>query len=52
MAKPIKHTPVLKGKDALNFYAEMDRNKDKKVSASFVTSIRQDASKLKSLLRN
>jgi hypothetical protein len=52
MAKPIKITPVLKGKDAISFYTEMESNKNKKVSASVIATIRNDAQKLKSLLRN
>ncbi|MFL9481903.1 hypothetical protein ACI6Q2_03935 [Chitinophagaceae bacterium LWZ2-11] len=52
MAKPIKHTPVLKGKDALNFFAEMEKNRSKKVEPVIIASIRNDAEKLKSLLRN
>ena len=31
MAKPIKNTPVLKGKDAINFYAKIEENRSKKV---------------------
>lgn len=32
MAKPIKETPVLKGKDASDFLREMQMSKTKKVS--------------------
>jgi hypothetical protein len=32
MAKPIKETPVLKGKDASNFHREMKMSETKKVS--------------------
>lgn len=52
MAKPIKHTPILKGKDAINFFIEMDKNKNKKIDNAFVASILKDAAKLKSILRN
>jgi len=52
MAKPIKHTPILKGKDAINFFAQMEENKSKKVDFKSVLSIRNDAAKLRSLLRN
>lgn len=51
MAKPIKHTPILKGKDAINFYNEIDNNKNKKVDYSVVLSIQKDANIFKSLLR-
>lgn len=51
MAKPIKHTPVLKGRDARNFYIKMEENKDKKVDVNYLMSIRQEAQKLKSILK-
>ncbi|MBF4518271.1 hypothetical protein IRZ71_18085 [Flavobacterium sp. ANB] len=51
MAKPIKNTPVLKGKEAVNFYKTIDLNKDKKVSVDALNSIRSDADKLKELLK-
>ncbi len=34
MAKPIKDTPVLKGKDANRFSADIKANENKKVSAA------------------
>ena len=52
MAKPINHTPVVKGKDAVNFYNHIQENKDKKVDDATITSIKKDANLLKSLLRN
>lgn len=52
MAKPIKHTPVVTGKDAVNFFAKMESNKSKTIDRGIVISIREDAQKLKSLLRN
>lgn len=51
MAKPIKNTPVLKGKEAINFNKTIDVNRDKKVSVDSLTSIRNDAMKLKELLK-
>jgi hypothetical protein len=51
MAKPIKNTPVLRGKEAVNFYKSIDSNRDKKVSVETLTSIRTDASRLKELLK-
>jgi hypothetical protein len=50
MAKPIKNTPILTGRDAVNFFAKMEENKGKKVDASRLLSIREDAQKLKSIL--
>lgn len=32
MAKPIKETPVLRGKDASNFHREIKKSKTRKVS--------------------
>ncbi len=51
MAKPIKNTPVLRGKEAINFYKSIDSNRDKKVSADTLNSIRTDASKLREILK-
>ncbi|MCD9574422.1 hypothetical protein [Flavobacterium soyae] len=51
MAKPIKNTPVLKGKEAVDFYKTIDLNRDKKVSIDSLTAIRTDANKLKELLK-
>ncbi|MEO5646079.1 MAG: hypothetical protein ABIO57_03375 [Candidatus Paceibacterota bacterium] len=36
MAKPLKETPILTGKDAVNFYELQKAAKDKKTSASVV----------------
>lgn len=52
MAKPINHTPILKGKDAVDFFNLINQNKDKKVDSSFIASIKKDAEKLKSIFRN
>lgn len=51
MAKPIKNTPVLKGKEAINFYNTINSNRDKKVSNDFLMAIKSDADKLKSILK-
>lgn len=51
MAKPIKNTPVLKGKEAVDFYKTIDLNRDKKASIDSLTAIRTDANKLKELLK-
>jgi hypothetical protein len=47
MAKPIKDTPVLSGKDARNFDALMEANKDKKVSSMDYARIKAAAKKFK-----
>lgn len=52
MAKPIKLTPILKGKDAINFITRLNNNKDKKVEANVLSSIKNSANKLKSILVN
>ena len=50
MAKPIKNTPVLTGKDAVNFFNNLDMNKDKKVDRGVILSIREAAKKMQSIL--
>jgi hypothetical protein len=50
MAKPIKNTPVLKGRDAINFFNALEQNKDKKIDKNILMSIREDAKKLQSIL--
>lgn len=32
MAKPIKETPILRGKEAEHFFAEVKKNESKKIS--------------------
>lgn len=51
MAKPIKDTPVLEGQDAINFYSELKKNKDKKVDETTLVTIRESAAKLNAILR-
>jgi hypothetical protein len=51
MAKPIKNTPVLEGKDAINFFSKLQENKDKKVDKAYLLSIREEAKKLQSIFR-
>lgn len=46
MAKPIKITPVLRGRDAINFYTKLEENKTKKVDIGFVQAAREAAEKL------
>lgn len=50
MAKPIKNTPVLTGKDAVNFLNNLEQNKSKKVDKAYLLSIRENAKKLQSIL--
>jgi hypothetical protein len=51
MAKPIKNTPILKGKDAINFYAKLEENKSKKVDKATLLAIRESAMQLRSILQ-
>jgi hypothetical protein len=51
MAKPIKHTPVLKGQDAINFYSNIASNKDKKVNPQELASIQKSTKLLQSVLK-
>lgn len=41
MAKPIKNTPVLTGKDAINFSTIIKNNKDKKVSKEELLAVKE-----------
>jgi hypothetical protein len=52
MAKPIKNTPVLKGKDALSFYAKLEADKDKKVDRATLLAIRESAIQFRSIMRS
>jgi len=51
MAKPIKDTPVLEGQDAVNFYAHLRDNKDKKVDQATLMAILESARRLNAILR-
>ena len=51
MAKPIKNTPVLEGKDAINFFTRLKENKNKKVDRAYLLAIRENAKKLQSIFR-
>jgi len=51
MAKPIKNTPILKGQDAINFFVNLDSNKNKKVDREQLASIRKSAQLLGSILK-
>jgi hypothetical protein len=52
MAKPIKITPVLKGKDAIKFLNTINLNKDKKVDKEQLAAIQANANALRALLKN
>jgi uncharacterized protein related to proFAR isomerase len=51
MAKPIKETPILTGKDAVNFFQLMKESENKRVSAADLNKIKQDADRLKSIYK-
>jgi hypothetical protein len=50
MAKPIKITPVLKGRDAINFLNKLKDNKQP-TSNSSIFSIRKEAEAFKTLIK-
>ncbi len=52
MAKPIKNTPVLEGKDAINFFTKLEENRDKKVDRARLLAIRESAQQLQSIYRS
>jgi len=47
MAKPIKITPILRGKDAVNFLNKLSVQNNKKVNKDRLLSIRKDAQRFK-----
>jgi len=49
MAKPIKETPILRGKDAVNFFQNMKEAENTKVSPAELSKIRDNANRLKSI---
>jgi hypothetical protein len=51
MAKPIKNTPVLEGKDAINFFAKLEENRNKKVDRAHLLAIRESARQLRAICR-
>ena len=51
MAKPIKITPVLEGRDAISFLKTIRNNSSKTVSKAKLLAIRQDACILKHLAK-
>lgn len=51
MAKPIKITPVLRGRDAINFYNRLEENKNQTVSKDFLKSVIEAAEKFQASLK-
>lgn len=49
MAKPIKPTPVIKGKDAKRFMEEMRKTDTQKVSPTELAKMKENYSKLRSI---
>ena len=49
MAKPIKETPVLKGKDAVNFIKKMKENSKKKIDPAIIAKMHENFSRLQSI---
>ncbi|HTN06066.1 hypothetical protein [Agriterribacter sp.] len=52
MAKPIQTTPVLKGRDAVNFFAKLEENRNKRIDKKELSDIRKNAEKLRSILKS
>jgi hypothetical protein len=51
MAKPINITPVLKGKDAVNFLKKVKANSVKKISIATLQNISKDANALRTIAK-
>lgn len=51
MPRPIKNTPVLKGKDAINFYAHLAANRDKKVDKERIEAVQKAARLFNAILK-
>jgi len=49
MAKPIKETPILTGKDASNFMENMRSAKGKKISPAELSRMKENFRKIESL---
>jgi hypothetical protein len=52
MAKPIKETPVLKGKDAKKFLQRIVETQDKKIDSKQLTKMKENFSKLNAIARS
>ena len=51
MAKPIKETPILEGKDAKKFLSDKKDSANKKVDAKEVSRLKENFSKLQSIAK-
>ena len=51
MAKPIKETPVLKGKDAEKFAKQIEAAKGDSIDAKTMNRIQENYSKISSLIK-
>lgn len=51
MAKPIKETPILKGKDADKFVRQMETAKEVSIDAKTMNRIKENYSKISSLVK-
>jgi hypothetical protein len=49
MARPIRETPVLRGKEAKEFLRQMEENKNKKTTPEELARIKESAEKLISI---
>lgn len=50
MAKPIKETPILTGRDAVNFFQQMKKAESNKVSDAELAKVKQGADRIKALI--
>ncbi len=51
MAKPIKETPVLKGRDAKKFLKRIVEVQDKKIDQKHLAKMKENFSKLNSIVK-
>lgn len=51
MAKPIKDTPTLKGKDAKRFLEKLSKSDNQKASAEKLAKMRENFSRLNSIAK-
>jgi len=51
MAKPIKETPILQGRDAVNFFQNMKEAEQRKVSIEKIAQIKENANRLRSIFK-
>jgi hypothetical protein len=51
MAKPIKETPVLKGKDAKKFLTTLSQVQDNRISSTQIAKMKENFSRLDSIVK-